>query len=327
MSTQAALVVLACLDRDFCLPHIRLLPVTAVWLAPSAWSSRGRQASAVGFCGLPARSSGSWANRGEFLSDDTNVTKLRAVSPTIAEPWGEGRRPVRPSSNPCPTQTAIRFLSTEAAVSPFCWQLHILTIVSCPEIVLSFAADEIAAVIRHERAHLRFGHPLWLFVERLVESVLWFHPLVRWAGRGPTGCCASSLATYICAATSPEAAVSLLRACSAWHIFNCCARARSLASMAVGESAGVLSQRAVRLSRWITLIPPGRQTYLSLTPAAIAIAAMLLIWIPLDVAASMCRPGPLGRLGVPCALQAVGLWRDQPGSDASPATSRRWDFA
>ena len=77
--------------------------------------------------------------------------------------------------------------------------------------------------------------------------------------------------------------------------------------MAVGESAGVLSERAVRLSSMDHTDTLRRQTYLSLTPAAIAIAAMLLIWIPLDVAASTRSAWSPWPTWSARALQAVGL--------------------
>ena len=67
-------------------------------------------------------------------------------------------------------------------VSPFCWQFHHPVIV-LPEVVRHFPAAEQAAIVRHELAHLRLQHPLHLFLQRLVEAVYWFHPLVWWASR------------------------------------------------------------------------------------------------------------------------------------------------
>jgi bla regulator protein blaR1 len=67
-------------------------------------------------------------------------------------------------------------------VSPFCWQFHNPVIV-LPEVVRSFPQPEQAAILRHERAHLRLQHPLHLFLQRIVEAIYWFHPFVWWASR------------------------------------------------------------------------------------------------------------------------------------------------
>jgi bla regulator protein blaR1 len=67
-------------------------------------------------------------------------------------------------------------------VSPFCWQFH-RPIIVLPASLCDFPAAEQAAIVRHELAHLRLGHPLHLFLQRLVEAVFWFHPLVWWASR------------------------------------------------------------------------------------------------------------------------------------------------
>ena len=196
--------------------------MTAAWLAPSVGMVIEGQASISGWLfGLWI--AGTILMLGQIAASFFRTTRmLRSsvpVSPErLPEPWGRRSTTGTAIEQSVPNSDAIRFLSTEAAVSPFCWQLHRPTIV-LPEIVLSFAADEIAAVIRHERAHLRFGHPLWLFVERLVEAVLWFHPLVRWAGRQ-----ANRTREFACdahAATSPEAAASLLRSLLRLAQINC----------------------------------------------------------------------------------------------------------
>lgn len=65
-------------------------------------------------------------------------------------------------------------------VSPFCWQFHRPVIV-VPDLLLDFPPAEQAAVLKHELAHLRAQHPLHVFLQRLVEAIYWFHPLVWWA--------------------------------------------------------------------------------------------------------------------------------------------------
>jgi beta-lactamase regulating signal transducer with metallopeptidase domain len=69
---------------------------------------------------------------------------------------------------------------TDGTTGAFCWQIHRPVIV-LPTVVVDFPVAEKAAIVRHELAHLRRQHPLHLFIQRLVEAVYWFHPLVWWA--------------------------------------------------------------------------------------------------------------------------------------------------
>ena len=97
--------------------------------------------------------------------DDSVDDFLRGVVPTLAvsaEPIG-----IRVSPDD---------------VSPFCWQFHYPCIV-LPAVLKDFPAAEQAAILRHELAHLRLQHPLHLFLQRMVEAIYWFHPLVWWASR------------------------------------------------------------------------------------------------------------------------------------------------
>jgi bla regulator protein blaR1 len=71
---------------------------------------------------------------------------------------------------------------SEICVSPFCWQLHRPAIV-VPDLLLDFPLDEQRAVLTHELVHLSAQHPLCLFLQRVVEAIFWFHPLVWWASR------------------------------------------------------------------------------------------------------------------------------------------------
>lgn len=66
--------------------------------------------------------------------------------------------------------------------SPFCWQVHRPFIV-IPEFLLEFDPEELRLIFRHELEHLQTGHPLTLFIQRLVEIVYWFHPMVWWSSR------------------------------------------------------------------------------------------------------------------------------------------------
>lgn len=76
----------------------------------------------------------------------------------------------------------LTILVSRRVTSPLCWQMQHPVIV-LPECTSDFPLDELRGIVRHELAHLRAGHPLALFLQRLVEMVFWFHPLVWWASR------------------------------------------------------------------------------------------------------------------------------------------------
>ena len=89
-----------------------------------------------------------------------------------------------PSAAP---QNAVETRVSHDDVSPFCWQFHRPVIV-VPQIMRIFPGPEQAAILRHERAHLRLQHPLHLFLQRMTEALYWYHPLVWWASRRAAAC-------------------------------------------------------------------------------------------------------------------------------------------
>ncbi|QDU49264.1 Regulatory protein BlaR1 [Gimesia panareensis] len=76
----------------------------------------------------------------------------------------------------------VKLLISQAVQTPFCWQIHTPVIV-LPERVLALSTQELSMIVRHEIEHLQAGHPLQLFLQRLVEALFWFHPLVWWSSR------------------------------------------------------------------------------------------------------------------------------------------------
>ncbi len=76
----------------------------------------------------------------------------------------------------------VRLLISDDLGSPFCCQWHRPCLVF-PEFMLEYPTDELRYIARHEVEHLRSGHPLQLFIERLVGTAFWFHPAISWASR------------------------------------------------------------------------------------------------------------------------------------------------
>jgi beta-lactamase regulating signal transducer with metallopeptidase domain len=76
----------------------------------------------------------------------------------------------------------LEFRISSKVKTPYCWHLSRPTIV-LPEGFIDAPASETQAIVRHELAHLRLGHPMQLFLQRLVEAVYWHLPPVWWASR------------------------------------------------------------------------------------------------------------------------------------------------
>lgn len=67
-------------------------------------------------------------------------------------------------------------------LGPSCYQLHRPVILLPPSLVAG-SDVELRYVLQHELEHLRTQHPLQAFGQRLAETLLWFLPPIRHAGR------------------------------------------------------------------------------------------------------------------------------------------------
>jgi bla regulator protein blaR1 len=169
------------------------------------------------------------------------------------------------------------------SVSPFCWQLHRPTIV-VPDLLLDFPVEEQRAVLNHELVHLAAQHPLCLFLQRIVEAIYWFHPLVWWASRQ-----AAAAREFRCDAQAvgsrQEVAVylqSLLRLIEARIPAPTALPAgmgflgdRSLLSRRADVLAETLGERIVRIRKVPTL-----------ATLVVVSVACVAIWLPLNPHAS-----------------------------------------
>jgi bla regulator protein blaR1 len=160
----------------FLLPHVRLVTVAEVRPSEDHPVLDMLAASAGHLCGWI------WLTGTAILVGICALGMYRATMlvrrATIDSRFG------RLTSNE-PTGTVADSIETRVLsddVSPFCWQLHRPVIV-VPNLVRGFPAAEQAAILRHERAHIEAQHPLHLFLQRMVEAVHWYHPLIWWASR------------------------------------------------------------------------------------------------------------------------------------------------
>jgi bla regulator protein blaR1 len=168
-------------------------------------------------------------------------------------------------------------------VSPFCWQLHRPAVV-VPDLLLDFPLEEQRAVLNHELVHLSAQHPLCLFLQRIVEAVYWFHPLVWWASRQ-----AAAAREFRCdaqaVASRQEVAVylqSLLRLIEA-RIPTPTALPAGLGFL--GNSS-LLSRRAKVLADTLGQRPTRIRKMPTIAALALASLACLTIWLPLNPYAS-----------------------------------------
>ncbi|HEX5472766.1 MAG TPA: M56 family metallopeptidase [Lacipirellulaceae bacterium] len=170
--------ILALTCGAFFLPHIRVItwadlqPAESSLLVDQTISMAGRICAwiwATGAVAIIAVCVGGII-RGVRLVRCATIDPLMGRS--LCEAW--------PALSSAPQRIEIRMLS--GGISPFCWQMH-RPVILLPEILRDFPAAEQSAIIQHELAHLRRQHPLHLFLQRLVEAVYWYHPLVWWASR------------------------------------------------------------------------------------------------------------------------------------------------
>lgn len=178
-----------------------------------------------------------------------------------------------------PQGRAVEFRICPEELGPFCYQLH-SPVVFLPPSLLYGDSSELQYVLQHELAHLRTQHPLQLFAQRIVQTALWYVPLVWRAGRQ-----ASLAREFVCddAATDQGASTAnylrtLLRL--AQQRPTC-----SSGQLGIARSTSELKVRAQRLA---SPRPSRGGRIASLAPAIVVIAALFTsqIWLPTNPLAS-----------------------------------------
>ena len=196
----------------------------------------------------------------------------------------------------------VQLLSSKSVVSPFCWQFHRPCIV-LPEYLLTIDRDQLRFVVRHEQEHLRTGHPLQLFLQRCVEIVFWFHPLVWWAARQVT--VSREVACDVAAVNSPADIVKYLRTLlsiversampSHWAL-------RPLAFLGTRSVIASRTRRLVELARGTTAARPPQLSGQAASAGLVAASVLTMaIWLPVDLlgpSASGWSPWPKWTAGV-----------------------------
>ncbi len=223
----------------------------------------------------------------------------------------------------------IRLLVSAQVTSPFCWQLHQPFIV-LPQDAETFPDDELRAIIHHELAHLRSSHAVYLFLQRTVEMLYWFHPLVWWGSRQ-----ADLHREYHCdreANRSAAETASYLR--SLLHLAEITTEMRHRLPAGLGFR-GSRSNLQLRVKRLMggqreQMADEGVRTASVVTIAAAA-ALATCVWLPIDVSASsrsVWSPWPswsanaLYELGIPARDYEIDGYARRPHEireDAPPS--------
>lgn len=181
----------------------------------------------------------------------------------------------------------VRFLTTDRLSTPFCSQLHYPYIV-IPEFLLSFEPQKFNFVIRHELEHLQTGHPLQLFLQRLVEVIFWFHPMVWWASQ--QSALSREFACDEAAIQTPQEIAQYLRTLLTIIEYGATQADETPTPLAFGRGQSIIASRARRLTQIARNHSARKKISISGRTAAVSLALatllIALIWLPVDVLAS-----------------------------------------
>ncbi|MGQ0637696.1 MAG: M56 family metallopeptidase [Planctomycetaceae bacterium] len=298
---SACLLALAYLPAATLLwPHLRLLPNQSqiVLLSGTAVAISGRWLAVTWLVGallLVTR----------LIVDLARVARLRRAASPV------GRRLVeqvaaqlsrRPDETANPLRIGgreVQLLVSETLGGPLCGQLQ-SPFIMLPASFLTLAIDELSLVVRHEIEHLRAGHPLLLFIQKLVEIVFWPHPAAWWASHQ-----AERAREFLCDAatvSSRESAACYLR--TLLRVLGGGQKLCNPGGAALGFSARrrILIDRAQRLAeggwqsstavdRWWPAVAPllaGAVVALVLWVPVTATASQRSLWSPWPAAAARC---------------------------------------
>jgi len=214
-----------------------------------------------------------------FLKTCQSIDPEEFISP-------ENRNEI-PGISERPLKQRIRLLTSSRLTTPFCSQFHFPYIV-VPEYLLGFERQKFNFIIRHELEHLKTGHPLQLFLQRLVEVIFWFHPMVWWASQ--ESALSREFACDEAAIDSPSEIASYLRTLLTIIEYSASQADETPTPLAFGRGKSIVAKRARRLTQIARCNQLNRRTPVSGSAATFSLlmAAVLIgfVWLPVDALAS-----------------------------------------
>ncbi len=186
---------------------------------------------------------------------------------------------------------SVTLLVNDAVAGPFCWQFHRPYIV-LPDFLLGLDHRQLQLIIRHELAHLEAGHPVQLFVQRVVEMIFWFHPMVWWSSH--QSALAREFACDAAAVDSPGGVSDYLHTLLAVIQAGTGRPEAPSASISFGRGKTIVAKRAERLVAIARGVSPKRR--LQFSPSA-AYAGLFVLTVlvsfvrmPVNISASSKSP-------------------------------------
>jgi beta-lactamase regulating signal transducer with metallopeptidase domain len=271
--------ILALTMAAFFLPHLRLITWADLYPASTSATVDGACAVLGRICGWTWLT-GSLAVLAVCVGGMFRATAL-VRGAVLDEHLRRRILQTEPALNSRRDGVELRLL--QDCVSPFCWQLH-RPVIALPDLIQTFPAAEQAAIVRHELAHLRLQHPLHLFLQRLVEAVYWYHPLVWWASRQ-----AAAAREFRCDREAVRSRVEVrdyLRGLLRLIESQVTAPSRLPAGLGFLGDTSLLSRRADALAE---SVDHAHQPTVGWRPAVALVSAVLLcilVWLPVNPLAS-----------------------------------------
>ena len=174
---------------------------------------------------------------------------------------------------------AVDYRVSPEDLGPFCYQFH-RPIICLPHSIIQGPAKVLKHVVQHELTHLQTQHPLQLFLQRAVQTMLWFHPLV-WMSSDRAGL----VREFVCddvATRETGSTITYLRALVSVVEERSAAHGNTLA---IGRSKMELATRARRLANQPD-DPCRTASWRSVTVLLLAAIVCSQIWLPTNPLAS-----------------------------------------
>ncbi|MEN1681613.1 MAG: M56 family metallopeptidase [Planctomycetota bacterium] len=254
------------------------------WLHP--WSALGpRKLLAVanielvlGKCLLLIWLGGSAVMTARWVMQFLQVRAFIAQCPEYPREEQDRLRRQIPEDQAGPRVEDLSFRKSPEELGPFCYQFH-QPLIFLPATLVLGDKTELQHVLRHEITHLCTQHPMQLFLQKLTQVVLWFHPLVWTSSRR-----SSLVREFVCddaASGDAQSTASYLR--TLLRIVENRSSTPGGALM-LGRSQGELKLRARRLAFELDRRRPNG----AWAPTVVCLAAIVLsqLWLPTNPLAS-----------------------------------------